>query len=365
MKKFIISSDVLKKVLSKLNNAVAKNTVLPVLSNLLCKVTDRSVEFISTDLEVTIQYRCECETSGDGFEFLLPFQLIHKIVGFSKNVPLTFSQEKVGIKITGDNDVYEIKTPQKVEDFPKLQELPKDNPMPLNEDVLKLLVDALGTVGKNDKYPQVMKVLLEIKNGTTTVASTDGSFMVFSYSLPNEDILEEDLLISEKVIKAMEGLEEVNLTWNGKNMVFDTKEVTVIVTRPDMKFVNFRAIFPADYPSNLTVNRSELISALDRCNINSDPFKQTSIELKSKKGKIVFSAKDSNYNINIEVEVEGNYTGPTEQIKLSSEKMLKLINQVDFENIELAIHEPNKAILFRSPDHEGYVSLLMPIFSNQ
>ena len=348
-----------------MNNAVHKNPALATLGSILCRVENKSVEFISTDLEITIQYRCECETSGEGFEFLLPFQLIHKIIGFSKNTPLTFSQEKKGIKITCDNDVYELKSLEAVDQFPKLPEVKGKKEMILHEDSLPLMSKALGTVSRNDQWPQLMNVLLELKKEKTTIASTDGSYVVFSYSMANETPAESDLLISEKVIKSLEGLSDIHLFWNDKNIVFETKEVTVTVTRSNLAFANFRAIFPQDFPSNLKVNRTELIHALEKCNINSNALKETDIDLKTFEGKIVFLAKDTNYNIDINVEVDGDYTGPVSSIRFSSEKMLKLMNQVDFEDIELAIHEPNKAILFRSPDHEGYVSLLMPIYNNQ
>lgn len=365
MKKFIISSEVLKKALGKLNNAVPKNPVLTALGSILCRVQNKSVEFICTDLEVTIQYRCECETSGESFEFLLPFQLIHKIIGFSKNVPLTFSQDKNGIKITGDNDVYELKNLTSVEEFPKVPIPENKSWITITEEVLRLMSRALDTVSKDESRLQLMNVLLELRKEKTTIASTDGSYSVFSFSLPNEIFSEDDLLVGPKVIKALDGLSDIQLSWNNKNFVFLTPDVTVTVTKPNMKFVNFRAIFPADFPSNLKVNRTELIHALEKCNINSNALKETDIDLKTIEGKIVFLAKDTNYNIDINVGIDGHYTGPVSSIRFSSEKMLKLVNQVDFEDIELAIHEPNKAILFRSPDHEGYLSLLMPIFSNQ
>lgn len=363
MKKFIVSSQILKQVLHKLGLAVNTKTVLPVLSNVYIKVTDGQLELITSDLETTIIYRTEAETSGEGFEFLMSYQLLSKITTLSKNVPLTFSLEKKGIKITGDNDVYELKSLEKIEEYPTIPELPKKNNMQFDDQAIGWLNTALQTVSKDDSRPATQKVLLELKKDQTTIASTDSSYMVFSYSLPLPAPAEDEILISPKVIKAIEDLKEVKFFWHAKTYGFESNNITVIVTRPEGKFPNFRAIIPDGFDSNVTINRLELISALQKCDINTDSFKEMSINL-GKKGKIAFNSKDTSLNININVEVEGTYTGTVGAIKCSSEKMLKLMQQVDFEEIEFAIHDAKRPLLFRSANDKSYLALLMPIHSN-
>ena len=366
MKKFIISTEALSKALHKLSYAVNPKTIVPALSNIYCKVTSQSIEFITSDTEITIHYRCVCETSGEGFEFLLPFQLISKIVALNKRMPLTFSMEKKGIKITGDTDAYELKSLEKIENFPALQELPKKTKMQLNAEFIPWLATAVETVSKDEtNKPNLTKVLLELRQKEITIASTDGAYMVFSYSMPLQSPEDDEILISPKAIKAIEGMKETTLYWHKKIFAFESEEITVIVTRPDMKFANFRGIFPQDFNSNLTFNREDLINALEKCNISSDPFKTTVLNLKQTAGKVSFEAIDTNYGININVALDGDYQGNVEQIKLNSDKMLKLLNQVNYDQIELAIHQPNKAVLLRSADDKSYLGLLMPIFNKE
>jgi len=365
MKKFIISSAVLKKMLHKLSNAILAKPVLPVLANVWCKVTEGSIELIVSDLEVTIFYRQPCETTGEGFEFFMPFDLIQKIVALNMNCPLSFSLEKKGIKITSEKGVYELKSSFKIEDFPKLQLVPKKISMPIPAEFVYFLTTALATVGTDEQRPECMKVLLELTDKETTIASTDGSFCVFSYTMAVPAPAKEDIVISPKVIKALSGIEDMNLYWNAKVYAFESKEVTIIVTRPDLKFKNFRAIFPPDYPSNLTVSHKEIVRALENCSISNDPMNEARIYFKKQKGQIVFIAKDPGSGININYEVEGDYTGEVNSISFSFSLMLKLMKQIDFENVEIASHLDEKgnekAIVFRSPDNPCYLGLLMPL----
>jgi DNA polymerase III sliding clamp (beta) subunit (PCNA family) len=126
-----------------------------------------------------------------------------------------------------------------------------------------------------------------------------------------------------------------------------------------MKFANYRAIIPADFDSNLTIDRDAFITALEKCNISSNPFKSTTLNIK--KDMVNFNSNDDQFNIDISVDVPATYTGKLSQIKIASDKMLKMINQVDFENIELAIHHDKRAIIIRASDDKGYLGLVMPL----
>jgi DNA polymerase-3 subunit beta len=158
------------------------------------------------------------------------------------------------------------------------------------------------------------------------------------------------------VIKAIEDLESGELFWNDNTVVIEGENTTVLVTRGEYKFPNFRAIIPVDFPSNVTIKRDQLIQALEKCNINSNSLKQMDITL-SKKGKVAFTAKDKEFGIDIFVELDADYSGPVDSLKTSSEKMLKLMSQVSYEDIELAIHDKTKPILFRHKE-SGYLGLL-------
>jgi len=338
-----------------------KNPTLPSLSNILCKITKNRIEFIVSDLEVTLLYRCDCETTGETFDLLIPFQLLSQIVALNKDLPLSFSMEAKGVKITGDNDSYDVKSLINVEDYPKLPGLPKKNSMPVDAALIGWLSTALETVGKDEaNKAKFTKVLLELRETETTVASSDGTFHLFSYTMPVAAPASEELLISAKTIKVLDGMEEAKLYWNDKHFAFESKDITVIVTKSEYKFVNFRGVIPQGFDSNMKINKSDLIHALEKCCINTDSFKDTTMLLK-KKGKVSFTSQDKNYGINISVDVAAEYTGPVERFRVSADKMLRILNQVDFPTIELAIHEEKKAIIFRSPDDPAYLGLLWPL----
>jgi DNA polymerase III sliding clamp (beta) subunit (PCNA family) len=260
------------------------------------------------------------------------------------------------VKVTGPNYGYDFKV-EKVDTFPKLPELPKKNSVLLGKDILDCLHIATSTTGKNDKWPAQQHVLLELQTNKITVASTDGGYVVFYKEFNHEQAYEEQLLLSLKLIKALEGYIEVSLNFSPNSISFQSGDITIINTKSTHKFPAFRKVFPAEWPPNLKLKRTELLQALDRCALARDQLKQATINLENKQ-EFELSAKDEIINVN--VKITGNYTGNVKSTSVNSEKLLKLINQVDVEEISFAIHDANKAIVLTTED-EGYCALIIPI----
>ena len=76
---FIISSEKLITALNKVKPAVSNNPVVPIVENVICKVKDKEIQFISTDLQRSIITSVECESKFN-FEFLLPFKTVYEFI---------------------------------------------------------------------------------------------------------------------------------------------------------------------------------------------------------------------------------------------------------------------------------------------
>ena len=358
MKKLIISSETLKSSLAKLSHVVSNKHPLPVLSNVLCQVVGSGkVVFTGTNTEITISIDDECEAE-EAFDFLLPFDFANKIVALHRHSPLEIAAGKK-VKISCDSDVYELKVPEKLEDFPAVPEVPKDKSFKLYGQVLHSLNTALATVaGNNHVRPVLQNVLLSLTPGKTTVASSDGAYSVFTQEAESESVVTEDFLISQKVIKVLDTEQEINVSFTEKFIAFEMEGITVINTRSEEKFVDFRQVFPAEWPANLKINKHDLEAALHKCALSNDKLHSTKVDLATK-GSLRLLADD--HVVKINVSVAGDYDGPVENLTINSEKLMNLLSQIEDENIEMAVHHESKAIVISCPGQVGYKGLLMPI----
>lgn len=362
MKKFIISSKVLAAALKKLSQAVSKKATLPVLEDLYCKVKRTEIELITSDLELTIIVTCPCEASHE-FETLIPFEFISKVVALATDQPLTIEMNGNKGRIIGENDIYELGSLDKVKEYPNLPQPPQQKFISMNGNFIDWLGKAKATCSKDDSRPALQHICLDIKTDHLIMASTD-AHLIFNHKFLVESKNEEQLLVSPKIAKALDGFDATEIYWNKQHIAFKSGNVIVIATRHEYKFPDYKVVFHDEQP-NLVLDRRGIINALDRACLNTNSTKHTVIYLKKEPGTVHFESDDLDLNRKITIDIPGSYKGEVERTAVNAEKLLSLMNQVDYNEVHLSIIAPTKAIQITSESDPDYKSLIMPLIINE
>jgi len=362
MKKIIVSSDSLKPVLDRLEQAINPRNSGPT-ENIYFKVAKGEIELITTDGEITIGVRMQAETAGGPFEMLLPFAYLKDIVKLSKSCPISI--ELTGARkamILAEEDEYEA-TLTKVDDFPELPSTPKRNLLKLDNDFVGYLGKALLTLYKGDDKPALTKACLDLGKSSTYLVSTDTT-CIYKRKINLSSAEDDELLFSPKMYKAIEGLQDIELSWTQKLIALKSPNVTVWATRHEGKYVNYKAAYPK-FEKNLPLNKEDFIHALQKSCLTSDQLKHTTLILKSEQGKILLETNDTQLGRKIKARSAGTYTGNVDAVSISAKKMLKSMAQVEGDNIYLHIEDRMQAILISSDDDEDYLGLIMPLKTDQ
>lgn len=358
MKKLSIETGKLKEALSIIGPVVNSKTVLPVLTNILCRAKDNVIEFIGSDMEITMITSAPC-TCTEELQFLLSYNHISKILALHHEDLVNIEVKAKSLKISGVKDEYDIRNNSKMEDFPKLPEISKSKTFEIESTSTRWLRVALETTGKNEKYPFFSYVLLQLKKEGATIASSDGSYCLFFYKLPNVSQHEIELLIPTKIIKAFSGHQNLAIAWNESFFSLKNENVTAIVTMSQYKYPDVRKVIPEGKETNLTVQRSSLTDAFLKCSLSEAIQKDTSLSLKP--ALIDFKTQDQVFKIN--VQIPGEYTGEVTDISVLSDKALKLLQQVDFGELKLCIYDKTKGIMIRTDEDPNYTAILNPLVS--
>jgi len=362
MKKFIISSDALKAATKKLGQVIVANPTLPVLYNIYCKVTKGEVELIATDLEITISYKCPAE-AVDTFELLLPFDFLNKIVSVIKIQPVTVEHPSVRkARIITDNDVFEINSLQKFEDFPKLPAAPKKIGLELDSDFTYLLSKAMLTSSKDETRPAMTKACLDIQGDNINLVSTD-AHCLYRHKINVDSTEKEQLLLSKKMAHALDSLDKIELSWTAKMIIVKSDKIVIWCTRHEEAYPNYNAIIPNHGP-NLKLQKNDMVDALHKACISSATTKQTNIYARKEKGFINFETDDADMSRKILVKIPGDYTGDVEAIAVNAKKLLTILDQVPGQEINLHIGTAYTAILISTEEDADYLGLLMPLMIN-
>lgn len=362
MKKFIISSDALKPALKKLSLAINPKSVLPVLSNIYVQVTKNQVELFTTDLELTIGYKLPAESNAE-FEMLLPFDFFNKLVQLFKSAPVVIELvDKKSAIITGDNEDFNLNSLADLKAFPELPSLPKKNVISLKEDFVEILNTAMITVMNDEMRPAMEMVCFDMQAKESYLVSTD-THVMFKHKIPISSKEPEQLLFSSKMAAAMDGLNDIELSWTQKQIAVKTDKVTIWCNRNEAKYPNYNVVIP-NQDANLKLNKDQLEDALNKACLSSSSTKHTNVYLKREKGKIHLEFDDPDFERKGHLVIAGNYSGETDMVGINARKLITVLKQVDEDEINLHIGSATKAVLVSADEDKDYLGLIMPLMPN-
>ena len=357
MNEISIQTETIKKAISKLGVAVSTKSVLPILENILFKVSNDKTEMIASDLEMTVIYEVEIP-SMETFSFLVPFRQLSNIVKLSSADQIKFHVLKNSTKIVSGSDVYELANNAEVNDFPAVQEWGPAPGITLEGIFIPYLSTALTSVA-TDPQKVLSKVLLSIKKDSLTIVGTDG-YILYKWSnsgMNNES--EQDLLLTSRAIKAMDGESEVNLEWDANKYFIASGKTKTIITKSEGKYPQYEVIIPNN-EYNLKVNRKSLLLAFQKCSIATEGFKDVSLDLG--KSSIKLNVKNDSKGIKVNADTDCEYSGLTPNLTLNIDNAIRMLHHADSDIVEFAIEGHNKAITMKSSD-QNYLGLIIPTFN--
>jgi DNA polymerase-3 subunit beta len=359
MKKFVINQEHLKPALKKLSQAVSAKPVIPACSNLLCRVNGNEVELVTTDIELTILYKCPCESTGS-FELLLPFDFLKKVVSLTGHMPIKieyFDANKA--TITAGDDVYALNSLEIVDQFPKIPNIPKKNCVKLNQETMRRVISSMEACGHEETRPAMMYSCLDIEEGKITIVGTD-AHMLYRYTVPcDADIPKDQVLVSQKLATALDGAGDTELFWQKKHAAFKAEGLTVIITRQEHKYPDYRVVIP-NHEANLAINRNELITSLEKA-VLANSYCCT-MDLMPESVKV--QATDNDYEREVESVVAAEYTGNTAAVSLNPKRLITLLTQVEYDKVSLHVDTPRRAVLITSEEDANYLGMILPLVND-
>jgi DNA polymerase-3 subunit beta len=362
MHAIIMNNDALLTALKKCREVIDKKPALASIANVLLRVNNDSMQLICTDLEVTLITTLTCENEDKAkFEVLLPFDLFFDVVRLNHHNLLEMETDTVKASFKGLNDKFEVNALEEVAEFPTIPEFPDSAEYKINSDFIHSINAALTTVSKDTLRPSMTKVCVEFRDGYMHVVSTNAN-VLFRKSTEVGILGHTELLIGEKVARALNGFTETMITWNENHVAFKCGDLTVIATRQAEKYPDYRNVIP-EHNTNLVLNRMEFISALERVLITTDRTRMAKLYLKSHIGQIRLEAVDLDRSRRTYVDLPADYVGNCESIAFDASYMITLLKQVNYEDIHLAIEVPEKAMLLRNNTDDGYLGLIMPLLT--
>ncbi len=371
-----IGRDELLTGLQRVQGVVEKRNTMPILSNILLEAKQDGVEIVATDLELGMRglYKATVlSTGGVTISARKLFEIVKELP--AGDIELTATDNNWTTIHAGKSQFKIVGLPSS--DYPALPTIEREGLLPLaGEGLLELIRKTLFAAGDNDARYILNGLLVTLivteKKTALRLVGTDGHRLAVaeqevgkagtkSTGTPQEI----KAIIPKKAAHEIrhlleEGGGDEPLIGFSKNLMIFRKSGLLLTSRlMEGNYPNYQQVIPKDGGKNISVNRTDLESALRRVSVLSKD-KTSAVKLSFGSGKMTLFSASPDFGEATE-ELPARYEGESLTTGFNARYLLDVFSVMEGESISLHMETPLSPCLIQETESPGFKCVVMPV----
>ena len=373
--RFVLSSSALSSRLNMLSKGISSKNSLPILDCFLFQVANQVMTITASDSDNVIKSVIELnENEGEG-EFCIPNRVILDALKELPEQPLTFDvdTENYAVKIVYQNGLYNF-TAQNAEDYPRAQSMTDAaNSVTIPAQVMIDNISRCIFATANDELRPIMNgVYFDLTPDALAIVASDGhklvrnkNFLIKSETPASFDLPKKPANLLKNILSKDGG--DVLIKFDDRNAEIKYDDGVLNCRLIDGRYPNYNSVIPTDNPSQTTVDRRALLSALRRVL----PFASESsqlVRLHMENGRFEVSSEDMDFATSAKEQLSCEYTGSPMSIGFKGSSLMEVLSNLNSEQIIIMLADPSRAGIIvpaEQPENEDVLMLIMPMLLNE
>lgn len=363
--KFIINREQILAPLQQIVNVIEKRQTMPILANVLFKLSKNQLTLTGTDLEVQIVVRVALESEIDA-SITIPAR---KLLDISRLLPssaeMKFELLDNKLKIQSGRSRFSIST-LSADDYPDFEMSNMDCQFTMQAAQLKQALDkTIFCMANQDIRYYLNGIMLSIFNQQLKLVGSDGHRLsVYEYTIAQETGIELRIIIPRKgvieLVRLLDNEEqEVKIEFSRSNIRVVIDNLVFSAKLVDSKYPDFRKVFSQAFNSPIHVQKEVLKDALTRVAIlSNEKFKGVELVVD---GKTIQISTNNPEHEEADEEITIEYLGQPLSIAFNSQYILDAISNLDSELAVLTIAENSSCCFIEEPNEQKYKFIVMPM----
>jgi len=365
--KLTIAKEQLLNGLQAVQNLVGSRTTLPILSNVLLRAKEGTLELTATDLDVTVCCAVEATVQKAGAS-TVP---VKKLFGIARELGAAQLEievdEKNGCKIKAGSSYYRMNG-LAAEEFPPLPKFADDKKLVLPQEKLKGMLRRTSFAVSSDETRYVLNGLFcSLKDHKITMVATDGRRLALTDE--EADISAEneaEFIVPTKAVNELNrllqpaGLVEIKVTENQASFELKGEKgfsVLLITKLVEGSYPNYRQVIPAESAERIALVREELLQALRRAEIMTSE-KANSVKLAFTQNNLAITANSPDVGEARET-IAVNYKGKDLSIAFNPAYLLDPLKALDNDEVFLELTDELSPGVLRT--NGPFLYVIMPM----
>ena len=348
--------------LKSVQNIVAGKGSLPILQNVLVEARGKELKMTTTDLDISITTRCECEVQELGVTTMPVKLLFNAIAKVAEGEVQIEVDAKERASIVAGNAKFKLAGMPESE-FPKLPKDEEAYSYSIPQATLREMLRKVSYAASQDDTRRTLKgVLMSFKDSKLTMVATDGRRLALienEIEFPKSE--ERDIVLPSKAVaelqRSLTGEEMVSLTVQKSQISFNLGTMMIYSKLMDEAYPNYKQVIPVETAEHITVDRQSLLDALDRASVMTmDEAHSTKLIFES--GKLVVTSAASDIG-EAKDEVPIKYVGEKIEIMFNPTYVMDPLKAIDDDEVTININNGHSPAVIKCSIPFLYV--LMPL----
>ena len=351
--------DDLADVLTRANRAVGTRTALPVLQGLLCEVTGTMLKVTGTDLDMTVRTQAEVEVIEEG-RAVIPGRLLSEAVRKMPAGQVTIGASDSDVEIEGNGPRFTLR-PLNAEDFPTQEDVVSDG-VEVDGEALGEAVSQVAIAASGDgARPILTGVLFEGSEDGLRMVATD------SYRLAKRDLkgvgIEGTGLVPARGLRELTrtiGAPKVTAQLREREAVFSSDRGSLRLRLIDGNFPKYQSLLPETYPSQIILDRDDLLDALGRVTLVAEDHIPVKMKLMEGGVEVTVSRQD----VGGETEhLAGDFSGTDDEVSIAFNPryLQDGVSVLGGDKVRIQVIDSYKPAVLDDASDEDFLYLLMPV----
>lgn len=352
--------------LQLVSGAVERRHTLPILSNVLVKVSDNSLWLTGTDLEVELISNVTLTGESEDGEITVPAKKLFDIIrSLSDESEVKFQVEGSKAIVRSGRSRYTLST-LSASDYPNLEDWEGEVEFEVSQANLKHLIDSVHfSMAQQDVRYYLNGMSLETEEHIIRTVATDGhrlalcrmaydaaSLPARQVIVPRKGVLEISRLIEadDKLLKVQIGSNHIRIFSN--DFIFTSKLV-------DGRFPDYRRVLPKDGDKIIESSKDVLKNAFSRASIlSNEKFKGVRLNLSDNELKITANNPEQEEAVEI---VDIDYHSGDLEIGFNVAYLIDVFNALSSESVKVSLSDANSSALIEDSTDDSALYVIMPM----
>ena len=368
--KFVVNKSIIFKTLSHLQSIVNKKNTLPILSNILIEAKKNHLTLSSTDMDISIKETLNCNIIEDGATTLnaqIMFDIIKKLPE-NNDIEFISNNGKI-LTIRSKGSKFSLSCLPK-DEFPIIDTVTNGKKFQINSQIIYNLINKTKFAISNEETRYFLNGLyFNISNNEKvsilTIVGTDGHRLATSSF--NQNQIDSDIpgiIIPKKTINELSKLlvdndKDIEIQISSNKIIFYINKLILISKLIDGNFPDYSRVIPNNNNNILTINRLNLLSAVDRVSTIANE-NSPSIKFKLLKNLINLSTIN-NENSTATEDIQAKYEGNEIEIGFNSKYIMDILDNLEGEEIKISFNDNSTPIIAQEQTGSDITYVLMPM----